>query len=459
MSFELLKLSSKEYGDILKSGEFSDTEILVGEEPNTKVFLAHSLILKIQSPYFRTAFSSRWVRTENNIIKLQKPNISAKVFDILIKYIYSSIIDLTKYDIKTNVEVLIAADELCLYDLCSYIENELLKNEALLKNNFILIHNVANKFNQFTNLLQFYRTNFQKDPNIILRTNDFTTIQKETLLNFLSEYRQSLNHTEVWDKLIEWAIAQSHELPLDVIRWTSSEITKFRGIIQSFIPHINFKEISPADFSHKVKPFRDIFDDKSYAKILEHYSFNNEVRSNFKMNIDSRIISPDHAFLIGNLIKITRQDDSDIFYDFNLLVRGSRDGFESENFHKLCDEKGPTITVISVKNTNEILGGFNPLNWLSNSVEYVETDESFIFSFDKNKLTDFIFSKVVDGKYAIYNRSIGPDFGHNNSDLRLILNSKEGQCYKNSYKKLIRKNEGTFEIDDYEIFQIINKST
>ncbi|CAB4440821.1 unnamed protein product [Rhizophagus irregularis] len=188
MSFELLKLSSKEYGDILKS---------------------------------------------------------------VVGYIYSSIIDLTKYDIKTNVEVLIAADELCLYDLCSYIENELLKNEALLKNNFILIHNVANKFNQFTNLLQFYRTNFQKDPNIILRTNDFTTIQKETLLNFLSEYRQSLNHTEVWDKLIEWAIAQSHELPLDVIRWTSSEITKFRGIIQSFIPHINFKEISPADFSHK----------------------------------------------------------------------------------------------------------------------------------------------------------------------------------------------------------------
>ncbi|RIA79351.1 BTB/POZ protein [Glomus cerebriforme] len=308
MSSELLRLTSKEYGDILKSGEFSDTEILVGEEPDTKVFLAHSLILKIRSPYFRTAFSSRWVRTENNIIKLQKPNISVKVFDILIKYIYSSIIDLTKYDIKTNVAVLIAADELCLYDLCSYIEKELLRNETLLKNNFILIHNVANKFNQFTKLLQFYRVNFQKDPNLILRTNDFTTIQQETLLNFLTEHSQSLRPIEIWDKLIEWAIARSHELPSDVIRWTSSEITTFRGIIQSFIPHINFKEISPADFSHKIKPLKDIFDDKSYAKILEHYSFNNEVRSNFKMNIDSRIISSDLAFLIGNLIKITRQD-------------------------------------------------------------------------------------------------------------------------------------------------------
>ena len=44
-----MKLSSKEYGKILESGEFSDIKILVGKEPDTKVFKAHSLILKIRS--------------------------------------------------------------------------------------------------------------------------------------------------------------------------------------------------------------------------------------------------------------------------------------------------------------------------------------------------------------------------------------------------------------------------
>jgi len=42
----LTKLSNilhKEYNDILDSGEFSDTEILVGEEPNTKKSLKHIL--------------------------------------------------------------------------------------------------------------------------------------------------------------------------------------------------------------------------------------------------------------------------------------------------------------------------------------------------------------------------------------------------------------------------------
>ena len=85
MSSELWKTSSKEYNDVLESGKFSDTEILVGEEPNTKVFKAHSLILKIRSPYFCIALSDNWIRTENNVIKLQKPNISVEVFDILIK--------------------------------------------------------------------------------------------------------------------------------------------------------------------------------------------------------------------------------------------------------------------------------------------------------------------------------------------------------------------------------------
>jgi hypothetical protein len=83
---ELWKSSSKEYSDLLESGEFYDTEILVGKEPEeTKTFKLHSLILKIRSPYFRTAFSDNWIRRENNIIKLEKPNISVKVFDILIK--------------------------------------------------------------------------------------------------------------------------------------------------------------------------------------------------------------------------------------------------------------------------------------------------------------------------------------------------------------------------------------
>jgi len=40
---------------------------------------------------------------------------------------------------------------------------------------------------------------------------------------------------------------------------------------------------------------------------------------------------------------------------FSLLWRGSRDGFDKEDFHRLCDGKVNTVTVI--KNTNGFIFG------------------------------------------------------------------------------------------------------
>ncbi|PKY55472.1 hypothetical protein RhiirA4_474957 [Rhizophagus irregularis] len=117
MSIILSNLLLDGYTKILKTGEFFDVEILVGEKANTKIFRLHSLVLKVCSPYFRSAFSNNWVKVENNIIKFQKPNISVKVFEILI----NGKLELANNDIKTNIALLIAADELCLNEVCLHI--------------------------------------------------------------------------------------------------------------------------------------------------------------------------------------------------------------------------------------------------------------------------------------------------------------------------------------------------
>ncbi|CAB4431889.1 unnamed protein product [Rhizophagus irregularis] len=46
-------------------------------------------------------------------------------------------------------------------------------------------------------------------------------------------------------------------------------------------------------------------------------------------------------------------------YKFQLLFRGSKDGFTPKKFHELCDDKHDTITFIKVKGTDEIFGGYN----------------------------------------------------------------------------------------------------
>ncbi|CAI2191214.1 19167_t:CDS:2, partial [Funneliformis geosporum] len=323
---ELLKLSSKVYHDILESGEFYDIELLVGEDSNTKVFKAHSLILKIRSPYFRIALSNDWLKKENDVIKFQKPNISVEVFGIILKYIYSSTIDLPNNDIKTNIAILIAADELCLNDLCTFIEEYLLEDKSLIRKNFVLFQDVTTRFTQFSKLVQFYNTSIQQDPSLIFKADDFVTIKQEILLDILEKKNHSVEPIEIWDKLMAWSIARSDELSSDTTKWEHNEVSIFGKIIQPFIPHLNFKEISPADFVQKVKPFKDAFDNEFYVQILEYYSFYNNTHS--KLNnksridssiIDSEIINFDQATLIGNLIKMAKKDKYDASYDLTLL--------------------------------------------------------------------------------------------------------------------------------------------
>ncbi|CAI2182715.1 14572_t:CDS:2, partial [Funneliformis geosporum] len=272
MSDKLLKFLSKDYSNVLETGEFSDTEILVGGLVS-KVFRLHSFVLKIRSPYFRTALSENWVRTKNDIIKLQKPNIPIRVFNILVEYMYAGTINLTKQDTRTNIALLIAADELCLNDLCAYIEEDLLKNKELLKQNFVLIHQIANQFSHFTKLFKFHQDTFQQDSSLIFKAKDFTTIKQDVLIDIMGS-NHFLKQIEIWDKLIEWAIAQTNDLPLEITKWTADNVSTFGNIIQPFISHVDFKEIHPADFFQKIKPLKEIFNIEYYVKLLEFYSFN-----------------------------------------------------------------------------------------------------------------------------------------------------------------------------------------
>ncbi|CAG8536266.1 13162_t:CDS:2 [Funneliformis caledonium] len=88
-----------------------------------------------------------------------------------------------------------------------------------------------------------------------------------------------------------------------------------------------------------------------------------------------------------NILESMKQDKFIATYDFNLLVRGSRDGFE---------------VLPALRN------GFS------------NAEDSFVFSLDKNTKS-FIFSKVIDKEHAIYNENeFGPEFGDGKADLGLF---------------------------------------
>ncbi|RGB34437.1 hypothetical protein C1646_760576 [Rhizophagus diaphanus] len=139
-------------------------------------------------------------------------------------------------------------------------------------------------------------------------------------------------------------------------------------------------------------------------------------------------------------------------YKFKLLLRGTRDGFTTKKFHEICDAQSHTVTIIKVKNSNEILGGYNPMAWKSvSSLDY--TKESFIFSFkDNNNIENHILSRTTSMISSIYHSSFAcSTFGI--GDLTLL--DGRGRCKKWSYEKPIRESADYFLVEEYEVFQIV----
>src|SRR5437016_4986166 len=62
---------------------------------------------------------------------------------------------------------------------------------------------------------------------------------------------------------------------------------------------------------------------------------------------------------------------------------------------------------MKIRETGELVGGYNPvcwnMKWRSTDDNYwIETDKSFIFKIDENKIDNSILSRISKPQYAIY---------------------------------------------------------
>jgi GTPase SAR1 family protein len=102
------------------------------------------------------------------------------------------------------------------------------------------------------------------------------------------------------------------------------------------------------------------------------------------------------------------------FCRFELLWRGSRDGFGAQDFHKRCDGHAPTITLIRDLNGN-IFGGFTRISWESpfrGKMKEDPTNETIVFTL-KNpwNCAATIFGQLRPSSAIRVDRKRGPCFG------------------------------------------------
>ncbi|RIB10635.1 hypothetical protein C2G38_2043320 [Gigaspora rosea] len=153
------------------------------------------------------------------------------------------------------------------------------------------------------------------------------------------------------------------------------------------------------------------------------------------MPIFSEIINEEHAAEIASWIdeKLVTYSVENNPYNIKLLIRGNKNDFTPESFWNVCDKQANTVLIMKVENTDEILGGYNPIERDKTFKYWRNCNNSFIFSLKNNTIQSSILSRVKDTDYAIYcDPSYGPCFG-GGFDICVVNNFVQCWCRHSSY--------------------------
>jgi len=142
------------------------------------------------------------------------------------------------------------------------------------------------------------------------------------------------------------------------------------------------------------------------------------------------------------------------------LYSASRDGNTSKAFHKKCDGKGATITVVE-SSTGKVFGGFSSRPW-SSTKGFFRADSAWLFKCHDNGQGERInINASCRSKSVFHFKFSGPCFvGESDLWINYETGKVKNGCPKLSFTKgILSKNSGIvpFQINDYEVFQILNE--
>ncbi|UZO02745.1 uncharacterized protein OCT59_021224 [Rhizophagus irregularis] len=431
----LLKLTQNLL-EILNDDEYCDITVEVGNDPVVKIFRAHMVILNYRSSYLRRILSTNIKKNDGTLPNIKLPNILPDTFQIILRYIYGGRLSLEEYDISDIIKILIASNELGLQELIPYLESFLIENKKRwMEQNFDLIYQTSFENDSFLELQKYCINLISKEPNKIFNSPRFTSVPKKLLVTIIKNDNHQMSEIQVWEHVIKWGLAQNPELPSDPTSFSKDDFNTLKKLYNNLLEY-----------------FLDNNNDDTPIKRSEPRTVG-EIKSK---NIDSNIITNQHAGLISKWIdKLETTDKLTISNEFKLLYRDSHTEFgyfssilREVKCQKACKNQFRTVTIYKIRDSNEILGGYNPIEWKFDG-NYGITNDSFIFSF---KNSDIILSRVRNENNAICNGfTEGPSFG--NGDL--LATNGLIQCHKESYEKPIRNTDGWDAIGKIEIFQVV----
>jgi len=269
--------------------------------------------------------------------------------------------------------------------------------------------------------------------------NKVTKLQNATqLMAFVKTIKEDLNETKILQGDMDWLTPEEARLVL------IKNIAKKLDGYKTKLPNISTPE--------GTSKLKEEFDKQLTRYVDGLFELNNEVEdvTGGDFPKSSIIKSADFTMIKKWLDKEWSNRK------FKPLFRGSKDGHNASAFHKACDNKGPTVTVIRSK-AGKIFGGFVDLPWKS-SGNYLNTKKSWIFSCTEKKKYEMNDPNTY-AQYGGYDySSYGPTFGGGH-DIYLANDwtSNSNYCNRHSYNfpdNTTLTGGYNFQVEDVEVYSL-----
>ncbi|RIB29316.1 hypothetical protein C2G38_2027830 [Gigaspora rosea] len=268
MTLDHLKKLSTNYLELLDDKEDFNIIINVGEAPNTKIFRAHSNILRYRSLYFRDKLA-KTTKDTNNIKTINLKNVSIQQFEIIIKYIYGGAILLENQDTTFIFELMFIASKLLLEELAKQIIHLIETKANWLRLYFAKIYHLSFQNDQHQKSQEWCNNFLVKYPKKIFESEDFASLQENALVSLIKRDDLQMEEVKIWKYVIKWGIAQHSSLSSDPKNWTRENFQSLKNTLRNCLPHIRYFHISGDDIVDYIEPYRKILEKDLWKDILK----------------------------------------------------------------------------------------------------------------------------------------------------------------------------------------------
>ncbi|EXX74485.1 hypothetical protein RhiirA1_532556 [Rhizophagus irregularis] len=284
MTDKFLPQLSQNLLDILEDDEYYDITIEVGSDPYVKIFRAHMVILNYRSAYLRRMLSTNKKHLDGTLVHLKLPNILPEAFHVILRYIYGGRLSLEKYDISDIIEILVAADKLCLQELVIHLQSSLIENNTnWMEENLDLVYKTSFENISFLELQNYCTDLISKEPDKIFKSPNFPSVPEKLLISLIKNDNLQMDEVQIWEHVLKWGFARHPELPPDHTTLSKDELNVLKNTLRQCIPFIKFFNLSSREFSDKVLPYKKVLP-KELKKELVNYFWDRNIESKSRVN-------------------------------------------------------------------------------------------------------------------------------------------------------------------------------